>query len=320
MATPRDTTDISDPTKFKMEPDGSFKRPASVFRSVIEKGGAFEPEADRYHLYVSFACPWAHRTLIVRKLKGLEDIISVTVVSPMLGANGWPFASVDKFPGAEVDPLYNSEHVKDLYFRADPNYSARPSVPVLWDKKTHTVVNNESSEIIRIFNTAFNDLLPSEKANLDFYPANFRSEIDEINEWVYPNINNGVYLTGMAKAQAPYEKAVHELFDALDKVEKILTGKDYLVGGRLTEADVRLYVTIIRFDPVYFGHFKCNIRTIRDGYPAIHAWLRKLYWKNDAFTSTTDFNHIKTHYYWSHSFINPSRVVAAGPVPHIKPL
>lgn len=320
MVTQKDTTKISDPAKFKFEADGSFKRRDSVFRHFIEKGGRFEPQADRYHLYVSFACPWAHRTMIVRKLKGLEDIISVTVVSPLLGVHGWPFASVDQFPGAEVDPLYNSEHIKDLYFKADPDYSARPTVPVLWDKKNDTIVNNESSEIIRIFNTAFNDLLPADNAKVDLYPANLQSEIDQINEWVYANINNGVYRTGLAATQTVYEKAVHEVFEALDRVETLLTGKDYLLGEQLTEADVRLYVTAIRFDPVYAGHFKCNLRTIRDGYPAIHAWMQKLFWKNEAFSSTTDFNHIKTHYYWSHHFINPTRVIPAGPVPNIRPL
>ncbi|RDB24275.1 Glutathione S-transferase omega-like 2 [Hypsizygus marmoreus] len=320
MTAQKDTTEQSDPAKFKLEADGSFKRVDTVFRDFIEKGGRFEPQADRYHLYVSLACPWAHRTLIARKLKGLEDIIPVTIVSPMLGPQGWPFASVDPFPGADVDPLYNSEHIKDLYLKADPEYSARFSVPVLWDKQNHTVVNNESSEIIRIFNSAFNDLLPPEKAALDFYPTDLRSEIDAINEWVYSDINNGVYRAGVANTQSAYEKAVHEVFAALDKVEAILTGKDYLVGDQLTEADVRLYVTAIRFDPVYVGLFKCNIRTIRDGYPAIHKWLQKLYWNNDAFKATTDFEHIKTHYYAALSFINPTKIVPVGPVPHIIPL
>jgi putative glutathione S-transferase len=278
MATSRDSTETSDPSKFKLETDGSFKRPETVFRNSIAKGGRFEPQTDRYHLYVSYACPWAHRTLIVRKLKGLEDIIPVTIVSPKMGAHGWPFASVDEFPGAEVDPLYNSAHIKDLYLRAAPNYGppARFSVPVLWDKKNHTIVNNESSEIIRIFNTAFNDLVAPDKAKLDLYPENLRTEIDGLNEWIYPSINNGVYRAGFATTQETYEKAVRELFEALDKAEGIITGKAYLAGDKLTEADVRLYVTVIRFDPVYFGHFKCNLRTIRDGYPAIHAWMRRL--------------------------------------------
>ncbi|KAF8888563.1 glutathione S-transferase [Infundibulicybe gibba] len=319
MAT-KDVTSQSDITKMKTEPDGAFKRAAASFRNTIEKGGKFEPEADRYHLYVSLACPWATRTLIVRKLKGLEDIIPVTVVSPHMGTHGWPFASVDKFPGAGVDPLYNSEHVKDLYLKADPDYSGRFTVPVLWDKKNHTIVNNESSEIIRIFNATFNHLIPESKAALDYYPAKHRAEIDSLNEWIYPSINNGVYRSGFATSQEAYQTAVAEVFESLDKVEKILTGKDYLVGNTLTEADIRLWVTIIRFDPVYVGHFKCNFRTIRDGYPAIHKWMQKLYWNSDAFKSSTDFDHIKTHYYWSHPSINPTRIVPAGPIPAIKPL
>lgn len=320
MATSKDLTHQSDITKMKTEPDGSFKRADASFRNTIEKGGPFEPELDRYHLYVSYACPWATRTLIVRKLKGLEDIIPVTVVSPRMGTQGWPFASVDNFPGADVDPLYKLEHVKELYIKADPNYGGRFTVPVLWDKKKHTIVNNESSEIIRIFNMAFNDVIAPAHVDLDIYPANLRAQIDALNEWIYPNINNGVYRAGFATTQEAYQKAVVEVFEALDKVETLLVGKDYLVGDTLTEADIRLWVTIIRFDPVYVGHFKCNIRTIRDGYPAIHSWMQKLYWNNDAFRSSTNFDHIKTHYYWSHPSINPTRVVPVGPIPTIEPL
>ncbi|KDR80201.1 hypothetical protein GALMADRAFT_62390 [Galerina marginata CBS 339.88] len=320
MSTTKDTTLQSDITKFKTESDGSFKRADASFRNIVEKGGKFEPEQNRYHLYVSYACPWATRTLIVRKLKGLDTIIPVTVVSPRMGPHGWPFAQVDPFPAAGEDPIYKSEHVKDLYIKADPTYGGRFTVPVLWDKKLHTIVNNESSEIIRIFNTAFNEFIPEEKAGLNFYPENLRPEIDALNEWIYPNINNGVYRSGFATTQEAYQKAVVEVFDALDKVEKILTGKDYLVGEKLTEADIRLWVTIIRFDPVYVGHFKCNIRTIRDGYPAIHKWMQKLYWNSSAFKDSTNFEHIKTHYYWSHISINPTRIVPVGPIPNILPL
>ncbi|KAI0066784.1 glutathione S-transferase [Artomyces pyxidatus] len=316
----RDVTHQSDISKMKVEADGSFKRAASQFRNTIEEGGQFPPEKDRYHLYVSYACPWASRTLIMRKLKGLEDFLNVTVVSPHMGTDGWPFASVDSFPGAEEDPLYGSQHVKDLYLRADPTYNGRFTVPVLWDKKQHTIVNNESSEIIRIFNTAFNKYIPEDKAALDFYPTELRKEIDEVNEWVYDRINNGVYKSGFATTFPAYRAAVLPLFEALDRVEGMLAGKTYLIGDRLTEADIRLYVTIVRFDPVYVGHFKCNIRTIRGGYPNIHAWLRRLYWTNNAFQSTTDFEHIKTHYYWAHTTINPHRIVPIGPVPHIEPL
>ncbi|KAN0084243.1 Glutathione S-transferase, C-terminal-like protein [Tylopilus felleus] len=271
MTSTQDTSLQSDIGKMKLEANGSFNRAASSFRNWIKKDGQFTAERDRYHLYVSYACPWATRTLITRKLKGLEDIVPVTVVSPHMGESGWPFASVDPFPGADVDPLYNAQHVKDLYFKADPNFGGRFTVPVLWDKKTQTIVNNESSEIIRIFNTAFNDLLPPEKASIDIYPEQHRKEIDAINEWVYDTVNNGVYKAGFAGTQEAYEKAVYPLFDSLDRLEKMLTGKDYLVGDRLTEADIRLFVTIIRFDPVYVGHFKCNLRTIRNGYPAIHT-------------------------------------------------
>ncbi|KAK7685559.1 hypothetical protein QCA50_011426 [Cerrena zonata] len=301
--------------------DGSFKRPASTFRDVIEKGGKFEPEKDRYHLYASYGCPWATRTLIVRKLKGLEDIIGVTIVSPRMSPDGWPFGDVDPFPGAESDPFYGAKHVKDIYFRADPNFTGRFTVPVLWDKRLETIVNNESSEIVRIFNTAFNELLPKDnlKASLDLYPENLRVEIDDLNSWVYDTVNNGVYKAGFATSQEAYEAAVYPLFESLDRLEKILEGKDYLVGGQLTEADVRLFVTIIRFDVAYHGIFKCNIRDIRNGYPAISWWLRKLYWNIPAFKDTCNFDHIKVGYY-AHRQMNPSLVTPVGPIPDILPL
>ncbi|THV04732.1 glutathione S-transferase [Dendrothele bispora CBS 962.96] len=316
----RDVSNQSDISKSKMSTDGSFNRAPSSFRNFIAKGGKFEAEADRYHLYVSYACPWATRALIVRKLKGLEKIISVTVVSPRMGNNGWPFATADQFPDADADPLYKSEHIKDLYLRCAPDYAGRFTVPVLWDKKLETIVNNESSEIIRMFNSEFNDLVAPEYASVDLYPEAHRKEIDELNEWIYPTINNGVYRSGFATSQTAYETAVKELFASLDKVEKLLTGKDYIVGNKLTECDVRLWVTIIRFDPVYVGHFKCNIRDIRNGYPAINEWCKKLYWNSDAFKSSTNFDHIKTHYYWSHPHLNPTRNVPVGPIPHIQPL
>ncbi|KAK7462802.1 S-glutathionyl-(chloro)hydroquinone reductase [Stygiomarasmius scandens] len=316
----RDVSNQTDISKSKMSADGSFNRAPSSFRNFIKKGSQFEPEADRYHLYVSYACPWATRALIVRKLKGLEKLISVTVVSPRMGGNGWPFASADPFPEADADPLYKAEHIKDLYLRCAPDYSGRFTVPVLWDKKLETIVNNESSEIIRMFNSEFNDLIAPEFASVDLYPEAHRKEIDELNEWIYPTVNNGVYRSGFATSQAAYETAVKELFASLDKLEKLLTGKDYIVGNQLTECDVRLWVTIIRFDPVYVGHFKCNIRDIRNGYPAINEWCKKLYWNSDAFKSSTNFDHIKTHYYWSHPHLNPTRNVPVGPIPHIQPL
>jgi len=192
-------------------------------------------------------------------------------------------------------------------------------VPVLWDKKQHTIVNNESAEIVRILNSEFDGLVPG-STKLDLYPAELRAEIDGVNEWVYDRINNGVYKSGFAKTDEAYRVAVEQLFEGLDRAEALLKGKTYLVGDRLTEADIRLFVTIIRFDPVYVGHFKCNIRTIRGGYPNIHLWMRRLYWQNDAFQSTTNFDHIKTHYYWSHAHINPTRIVPVGPIPPIEPL
>lgn len=316
----RDVSSQSNIGVMKLENDGSFKRAPSAFRNFVQKEGQFPPERDRYHLYVSYACPWATRTLITRKLKGLDEIIPVTVVSPRMGEQGWPFASEDKFPAADVDPLYGSAHVKDLYLKADPNYGGRFTVPVLWDKKNETIVNNESAEIIRIFNTEFNDLIPADKAEIDIYPKQLREEIDSANEWVYNSINNGVYKAGFASSTEAYEAAVHSVFEALDKVEKILEGKEFFVGNQLTEADIRLWVTIIRFDPVYVRHFKCNIRDIRHGYPNIHRWMKGLYWKNPAFKDSTNFDHIKTHYFWSHTFINPQRIVPVGPIPHIEPL
>ncbi|KAF7764046.1 hypothetical protein Agabi119p4_8583 [Agaricus bisporus var. burnettii] len=316
----REVSGQSDIGKMKTEPNGAYKRLEASFRDVIAAGSKFEPEADRYHLYICYACPWATRTLIMRKLKGLESIISVTVVSPRMGSDGWAFANADDYPGAEVDPIHNVKHIKEIYLKIAPEYSGRFTVPLLYDKKLDTIVNNESSEIIRMFNSAFNHLLPADKAALDFYPEKLRSDIDEVNSWVYPDINNGVYKAGFATTQEPYTKAVHELFKALDKAEGMLKGRDYLVGNQLTEADVRLWVTTVRFDPVYVGHFKCNISTIRGGYPNINRWMRKLYWNNDAFQSSTNFDHIKTHYYWSHAHINPTRIVPEGPVPVIEPL
>ncbi|PSR79876.1 hypothetical protein PHLCEN_2v6864 [Hermanssonia centrifuga] len=225
--------DRSNIAKLKREADGSMKRPPSTFRNTIEKDGEFPPEK-----------AWATRTLIVRQLKGLEDIISLTVTSPRMDPDGWPFANVDDFPGAEIDPLYNSKHIKDLYLKVDPDFSGRFTVPILWDKQKSTIVNNESSEIIRIFNSAFNHLLAREKAEIDLYPEVHRAEIDELNKWVYDTVNDGVYKAGFAASQSAYEAAVVPLFDSLDRLEKILAGKDYLIGDRLTEADVRLFVTI----------------------------------------------------------------------------
>ncbi|KAI1297983.1 glutathione S-transferase [Xylaria venustula] len=312
---------------------GEFKRQASSFREWIsdEPGARFPPEKGRYHLYVSYACPWAHRTLIARKLKGLEEFVSFSVVHWHMGDKGWRFPTAeDKDAAGEnvvPDPLPGHEshtHLRDVYFRVDPSYSGRFTVPVLFDKKTDTIVNNESSEILRMFGSVFNAHLPADKAAVDLYPESLRKEIDEAGTWTYDDINNGVYKSGFATTQEAYEKNVVKLFEALDKVEEKLktSGGPYFFGDVLTETDIRLYVTIIRFDPVYVQHFKCNIRDIRSGYPATHKWLRTLYWTHptSAFQDTTNFLHIKNHYTKSHTQINPHSITPVGPVPDVLPL
>lgn len=292
---------------------GEFKREAAQLRNwVTEDGSAgqsgdagFKAEKDRYHLYVSLACPWAHRTLIFRHLKGLEDYISVSVVSPDMLEHGWTF---DKDNHSTGDALFDSEFMHQIYTRNKVDYSGRVTVPVLWDKKTQRIVSNESAEIIRMFNSAFNGLTGNER---DFYPQSLRSEIDEVNEFVYHNINNGVYRAGFATTQEAYTEAFDDLFAALDKIEQRLTANRYLVGETLTEADWRLFTTLIRFDSVYVGHFKCNLRTI-ESYPAISNYLRELY-QIEGVSKTVDFYHIKRHYYFSHTMINPTQVVPKGP-------
>ncbi|RDW78649.1 glutathione S-transferase family protein [Aspergillus mulundensis] len=306
---------------------GEFKRQASVFRNWIsrEAGAEFPPEKDRYHLYVSYACPWAHRTLIARKLKGLDDIISYTSVHWHLGEKGWRFATPDEdIPGASTipDPIHSEyTHLRDIYFANEPDYTGRFTVPVLYDKKTKRIVSNESSEIIRMFYYEFDDLLPAQYQKVDLFPPPLREQIDATNAWVYDDVNNGVYKSGFATTQEAYEKNVTTLFSSLDRIEKHLaeSKSPYFFGDDITEADIRLYTTIVRFDPVYVQHFKCNIRDIRSGYPAIHAWLRKLYWDVPAFKETTQFEHIKKHYTKSHSQINPFGITPVGPTPDILP-
>ncbi|MAD03277.1 glutathione S-transferase family protein [Pseudoalteromonas shioyasakiensis] len=292
---------------------GEFKREAAQLRNWVTADGSagesgdagFKAEKDRYHLYVSLACPWAHRTLIFRHLKGLEDYISVSVVSPDMLEHGWTF---DKDNHSTGDALFNTDYLHQIYTRNKPDYSGRVTVPVLWDKKSQRIVSNESAEIIRMFNSAFNDLTGNER---DFYPASLRTEIDEINDLVYNNINNGVYRAGFATTQEAYEDAYDDLFAALDKIELRLTDNRYLVGDTLTEADWRLFTTLIRFDSVYVGHFKCNLRTI-ESYPAISNYLRELY-QTEGVSKTVDFYHIKRHYYFSHTMINPTQIVPKGP-------
>ncbi|KAG7880701.1 hypothetical protein KL905_002675 [Ogataea polymorpha] len=308
--------------------DGEYKRKPSVFRDFISSkaGAKFPPEAGRYHLYVSYACPWAHRTLIVRALKGLTALIGVSVVHWHMDDKGWRFPSNDDpCEGATEDKIYGVKRLKELYFKADKNYDGRFTVPILWDTKTETIVNNESSEIIRMLNFEFNSFLDEHHAKIDLYPSDLQQQIDDLNDWIYPNINNGVYKAGFATKQEPYEKEVKALFEKLDEVEEILRnryhhGEHYLTGNILTEADVRLFTTIVRFDPVYVQHFKCNLKMIRYDYPHIHQWLRELYWTIPSFKDTTNFSHIKLHYTKSHVGINPHHITPIGPIPNIVPL
>jgi putative glutathione S-transferase len=259
--------------------DGEFKRQVSSFRDFVsaEPNAKFQPETNRYHLYISLACPWAHRTLIVLKLKQLDKHIGVSVVDYLMQDKGWKFSTAEETPGSIPDTVNNAQYIREVYFKAEPEYNARFTVPVLWDKKLNTIVNNESSEIIRMFNNAFDSILPQEVQGLDFYPQELRSEIDQINEWIYNDINNGVYKSGFATTQEAYENNVYPLFKSLDRVEDILSKNKYLVGGKLTEADIRLWTTIVRFDPVYHGHFKCNLKSITHDYPHILNWARRIY-------------------------------------------
>lgn len=294
---------------------GKFEREAARFRNWVTSDGApgrqgdggFKAESGRYHLYVSMACPWAHRTLIVRKLKGLESHIAVSVVHPDMVENGWEFR-----PDAEThrDDLHNYQFLHQLYTRAAPNYSGRVTVPVLWDTQKRTIVSNESADIIRMLNSAF-DGLDGVKAELDFYPSALHSDIDAVNERVYHAVNNGVYKAGFATAQDKYEEAYFELFRSLDWLEDRLLTQRYLVGHQLTEADWRLFTTLIRFDAVYFSHFKCNRQRIAD-FPALSAYVRDLY-QVAGVAETVDLGQIKRHYYVSQRTINPTQVVPVGP-------
>ncbi len=286
--------------------DGEFRRQAVTFRGEIEEGGQHPPEAGRYHLYISHACPWAHRTLIFRKLKGLEDAISLSVVDPYMGANGWEFGSSE---GCIPDPIHGAKTLHEVYTKADPHYTGRVTVPVLWDREHGTIVNNESSELIRMFDAEFDSV--AERPEPDFYPEPLRAEIDEINAFVYPNVNNGVYRCGFATTQEAYEEAFGELFAALDDLEGRLGKRRYLAGDRITEADWRLFTTLVRFDAVYVGHFKCNRNRIAD-MPNLQGYLRELY-QVPGVAETVNMTHIKRHYYESHDTINPTRVVPVGP-------
>jgi glutathionyl-hydroquinone reductase len=293
---------------------GRFERPETAFRNWVTPDGrpgptghdGFAASAGRYHLYVSLACPWAHRTLIMRALKGLEQVVPVSVTHWLMADQGWTFAQGE---GVIPDPLFNSRYLHELYTRADPNYTGRVSVPVLWDKHTQTIVNNESSEIIRMLNTAF-DAVGAKPG--DFYPKDKRDDIDEVNARVYDTLNNGVYKAGFAASQAAYEEAITPLFDTLDWLEERLGQSRFLLGDNLTEADIRLFTTLVRFDVVYNGHFKCNIRRIAD-YRNLWAYTRDVY-QLPGVAPTVNFQHIKRHYYMSHKRINPSGIVPLGPV------
>lgn len=293
---------------------GAFEREPTTLRNWITADGSagpsgeggFTAEAGRYHLYVSYACPWAHRTIIFRKLKGLEDAIGLDVVHPYMGDEGWTFAT--DFDGATGDRVNGLDKLADVYLKAVPDFTGRVTTPVLWDKERETIVSNESSEIIRMLNSAFDAVGAAEA---DYCPEAMRPEIDAINEEVYGNVNNGVYRCGFASSQAAYERAFKRLFDTLDGLERRLGRKRYLVGDTLTEADWRLFVTLIRFDPVYVGHFKCNLRRIAD-YPNLSNYMRALY-QHPGISETVRLDHIKHHYYRSHPWINPTGIVPAGP-------
>lgn len=293
--------------------NGRFVRESAGFRNWVTSDGrpgpsgkgGFAAASGRYHLYVSHACPWAHRTMIFRRLKGLSQHVSVSVVNHAMGDKGWTFGEAK---GVVPDPILSASYMHEVYTASDPKYTGRVTVPVLWDKESKQIVSNESSEIIRMFNSAFDGIgaLPG-----DYYPEALRTEIDSVNERVYGAVNNGVYKSGFATTQEAYEDAVQELFSTLDWLDERLATQRYLVGEQLTEADVRLFTTLLRFDPVYVGHFKCNLRRISD-YENLGPYTRDLY-QHPGVLETVDMDHIKQHYYGSHESINPTRIVPVGP-------
>jgi putative glutathione S-transferase len=292
---------------------GEFIRATSSFRNWITKDGnagptgdgGFAAEPDRYHLYISHACPWAHRTMIFRALKGLEDMISVSVVHPLMPAESWIFG---EYPGATEDHVNHAHYLYENYQKVDPDFDGLVTVPLLWDKKRQTIVNNESADIIRMLNTAFDDFSDS---SIDYYPESQREEIDAINNIVYNDVNNGVYKAGFATTQTAYEKAFDQLFNTMDFLEEKLSNQRYLVGTQITEADWRLFTTLVRFDAVYYNHFKTNKKRLMD-YPNLWAYTRELY-QVPSVAETVNMDHIKHHYFASHSSINPTGVVPKGP-------
>ncbi|MCK5649408.1 MAG: glutathione S-transferase family protein [Gammaproteobacteria bacterium] len=292
--------------------EGEFKRMASTFRHWVTSDGregstgkgGFKAEPERYHLYVSDACPWAHRTVIFRKIKKLENIIGLSTVAPDMLEQGWTFSEDEKY----IDHLHGFHYMHEIYTSVDKQFTGQITVPVLWDKKLNTIVNNESSEIIRMFNSAFNHLT---KVKTDYYPKNLRAEIDAINQPIYDHINNGVYRCGFATGQSAYESAFERLFTELDRVEERLSTQRYLLSEQITEADWRLFTTLVRFDVVYVGHFKCNLRRIAD-YENLSNYLRDLY-QMPGIAETVDIDYIKRHYYYSHTSINPTQIIPKGP-------
>jgi putative glutathione S-transferase len=286
---------------------GSFKRQDDAFRDWVKRDGstAYRPERGRYHLYVSLACPWAHRTIIFRKLKGLEEAIGMTVVDPLRDEKGWAFRDG---PAHSKDPINGFEFLSEAYRATDPNYDGRVTVPVLWDPQTKKIVSNSDDDLLRMLNSEFADFATN---GYDFFPPDLRDKIETLNKTIYERVNNGVYLAGFATRQKPYERAAHRLFETLDELDARLATQRYLLGDRMTEADWRLFPTLIRFDAVYHGHFKCNLRRIVD-YQNLWPYLRDLY-QQDGVASTVNFDHIKRHYYMTHGDINPTRIVPIGP-------
>ncbi|MXR51106.1 glutathione S-transferase family protein [Halovenus sp. WSH3] len=288
--------------------DGEFERQETAFRDWIrdDPDARFQPEAGRYHLYVCYACPWAHRTLLIRKLKGLEDAITVDYVDPFRDEGGWQFTPEKE--GCTPDTVNGSDYLREVYQAADPDMTGRVTVPVLWDKQGETIVNNESEEILRMLDTEFDDVA---SRDVDLYPEGYQEEVDRIIDEIYEPINNGVYRTGFAKSQAAYDEAVEELFDALDHWDDVLADQRYLAGDRLTEADICMFTTLVRFDQVYHTHFMCNKKQIQQ-YDNLWPYLRDLY-QTDGVAETVNMDHIKEHYYTTHPDVTPTRIIAAGP-------
>jgi len=295
-------------------PGGRFVRPTTRFRNWVTQDGSPGPTGERgfaaargrYHLYVALPCPWAHRTVIMRMLKGLEDVVSISVLEPLYGPHGWRFGTS---PGTVPDSVNGASELAEIYLRADPRYTGRVSVPALWDKERRTIVNNESAEIIRMLNGAFGRFT---NVRTDYYPPALREEIDRVNTLVYENVNNGVYRAGFATAQEAYEEAFRAVFGALDELERRLARQRYLAGKDITEADWRLFTTLVRFDAVYYSHFKCNLRRIID-YPNLSNYLRDLY-QQGGVAATVNMDHIKRHYYSSQRHVNPTGIVPLGPL------